>query len=44
MPIVMQFGKHKGEPLDQVPTPYLKWCVRTCDLAGWLRDAILAGR
>lgn len=23
--MVMPFGKHKGEPMNKVPTPYLEW-------------------
>ena len=37
------FGRHRDEPVDQVPTDYLRWCVR--DVGGlkpWLRQAIEA--
>ena len=25
--MTLTFGKHKGMPIDQVPIPYLQWCV-----------------
>lgn len=28
----LTFGKHKGEPLDEVPLAYLDWCLGQ----GWL--------
>lgn len=37
----MPFGKHKGELLEDVPTDYLRWVLRTCTrLAFGLRLAI----
>jgi uncharacterized protein (DUF3820 family) len=37
----MNFGKHKGQHVSDVPTLYLQWCLReaTC-LKDWLRHAI----
>ena len=45
---VMPFGKHRGEPLDQVPVKYLKWCLREIktlspDLKASI-NAVLSGR
>lgn len=42
----MPFGKHRGEPLEAVPTPYLAWALGQ-DIEGDLRIAIqteLTGR
>jgi hypothetical protein len=37
----MTFGKHEGEQVSDVPTSYLRWCLRICDnLEPWLRSAI----
>jgi hypothetical protein len=37
----MPFGMYKGQLLEDVPSSYLAWCLRTCDnLNGWLREAI----
>jgi Putative quorum-sensing-regulated virulence factor len=37
----MTFGKHRGEPVEDVPTNYLEWAIRTCNnLDFHLRDAI----
>jgi hypothetical protein len=36
----MPFGKHKNQPLTDIPTSYLAWAVRTCDLSPWLREAL----
>src|SRR5262245_25397492 len=39
--IRMTFGRHKGDPLEQVPFDYLSWCLRECTrLDPWLRKAI----
>jgi hypothetical protein len=38
----MPFGKHRGQPLTDIPTSYLAWAVRTCDLSEWLREAVVA--
>lgn len=38
----MPFGKHKGELVANVPTSYLRWCLRECDLDKPLRDSITA--
>ncbi len=29
----MPFGKHKGEPLSDIPSDYLEWCLDNC--TGW---------
>jgi hypothetical protein len=36
----MPFGRYRGQLLSDVPTDYLRWCWRTCDLSPWLRHAI----
>jgi hypothetical protein len=37
----MPFGKHAGWLLEDVPSSYLAWALRTCDnLDDWLREAI----
>ena len=28
---VCHFGKHKGKPLSDIPSGYLKWCVENID-------------
>jgi hypothetical protein len=28
----MPFGKYKGQPLEAIPTSYLDWLLRSCDL------------
>ncbi|MBY0261810.1 MAG: DUF3820 family protein [Phycisphaerales bacterium] len=33
----MPFGKHKGEPIGELPLDYLRWLLDTCDLGGELR-------
>jgi hypothetical protein len=40
--IVMPFGKHKGQPLPRVPTSYLQWLLRECQLSSGLRAAVAA--
>jgi hypothetical protein len=41
--IFMPFGRHRGEPLEQVPFDYLTWVLRGCErLDPWLRKAIEA--
>jgi uncharacterized protein (DUF3820 family) len=37
----MTFGKHRGKPLDQVPTAYLQWCLRTRSCYDTLYAAIV---
>ncbi len=37
----MNFGKHRGTAVEDVPTQYLQWCLRECEcLDSWLREAI----
>ncbi len=36
----MPFGKHRGTPLSEIPTDYLRWLV-SIDLRPWLRAAVL---
>jgi hypothetical protein len=37
----MPWGKHRGQPLSEVPAGYLAWCLEECDgLKPSLRDAI----
>jgi hypothetical protein len=38
--IAFPFGKHKHQPLGTVPTDYLRWALRECDLETWLAHAI----
>lgn len=37
---VMPFGKHKGTPIAQVPTPYLAWLGGKGDLKDPLRRVV----
>jgi hypothetical protein len=37
------FGKHCDRPVEDVPTSYLRWCLRECEcLTPWLRSAVEA--
>jgi hypothetical protein len=37
----MDFGKYDGRKVADVPSSYLRWCLRECDcLSEWLRCAI----
>jgi uncharacterized protein (DUF3820 family) len=36
----LPFGRHKGEPLSDVPTSYLQWAARECKLSSGLRAAL----
>jgi hypothetical protein len=36
----MPFGKHKGQPLSDVPGDYLVWLLRECKLSSGLRVAV----
>jgi hypothetical protein len=38
----MPFGKHKGEPFSSIPSDYLWWLLRECDLKYPLRVAVEA--
>lgn len=29
--LVCHFGKHKGTPLSDIPTGYLRWCIENID-------------
>jgi uncharacterized protein (DUF3820 family) len=41
LPPRMSFGKHRGRLVEDVPTQYLRWCLRECEcLDDWLRDVI----
>lgn len=41
--VIMPFGKHRGQTLDQVDSGYLTWCVRECTtIDADLLDAIKA--
>lgn len=26
--LLMPFGKHKGEPIEDLPTDYIEWCLQ----------------
>lgn len=28
----LRFGKHKGKPIEDVPSDYLRWALENCDL------------
>jgi hypothetical protein len=38
--VVFPFGKHKDEPLANVPASYLLWSLRDCKLSSGLRAAV----
>jgi hypothetical protein len=38
----LPFGRHKGTPLPDTPTDYLRWLLRTCKLSTGLRAAVAA--
>jgi hypothetical protein len=41
----MPFGKHKGEPLSEIPDDYLEWLLSgEITLRPWLREAITTER
>jgi hypothetical protein len=43
--VVIDFGKHKGKPLSEVPAEYLRWVLLEFDkesFGGWVRKYILA--
>ena len=40
--MVMPFGMHQGELVEELPTDYIDWVARHIDLRGRLREAILA--
>ena len=37
----MPFGKHKGRLLTDIPSSYLRWLLRECDLDPPLRRAVI---
>jgi hypothetical protein len=40
--IRINFDKHRGSALSEVPTSYLSWCIAECEcLDDWLRRAIV---
>jgi hypothetical protein len=38
----LPFGRHKNQPLSEVPESYLRWCIETCKLSSGLRSAVAA--
>jgi len=40
MAVRMPFGKYRGYPLEHIPTGYLRWLLRSCDLYPALEDAL----
>jgi hypothetical protein len=42
LPASLPFGRHKGEPLGQVPSHYLAWFLRECKPSTGLRAAVAA--
>tara|TARA_R110002051_G_scaffold311242_1_gene384931 strand:- start:202 stop:357 length:156 start_codon:yes stop_codon:yes gene_type:complete len=36
----MPFGKHEGEEIEDLPIPYVKWCLKNLDLDGWLEEEL----
>lgn len=43
IPSIMPFGKHKGTPIDQVPSDYKAWLLRQPDTDPYLVKAIRGG-
>ena len=43
IPEHMPFGKHKGEPIADIPTSYVQWLLKQTDVDPYLRKA-LSGR
>jgi uncharacterized protein (DUF3820 family) len=39
---IMPFGKYRGLDVEDVPTPYLRWCLREVNLDGGLHRAVEA--
>ena len=42
IPTIMPFGKHKGEPISQVPADYKQWMLRQETVSIYLRKALEA--
>lgn len=42
IPKVMPYGKHKGEPISQMPTDYKQWMLRQDNVSEYLRKALEA--
>jgi exodeoxyribonuclease X len=42
IPTIMPFGKHKGEPISQVPADYKQWMLRQDNVSEFLRKALEA--
>jgi hypothetical protein len=39
-PVTLPFGKHRGEPLGNVPASYLVWLTQECKLGSGLFNAV----
>lgn len=40
LPQFMPFGKHKGQPLTEIPIDYLQWLLRQDNIDPYLREAL----
>jgi uncharacterized protein (DUF3820 family) len=40
--IRMPFGKHNGEPIEDLPADYIEWCLENCDLRPALQSEMEA--
>jgi exodeoxyribonuclease X len=47
IPMTMPFGKHKGEPVEDLPSDYIEWLLAECELRPALQKELenqLVGR
>lgn len=38
---MMPFGKYKGQPLEEIPTPYLVWVDTQCESLEWTTKGLV---